>query len=263
MKSIQFKSLFILLCLSVFVECTRIPEEVIPPEKMIGILADIHLTEAIVNQEQLKFKLQMDSLSGYYEYVYKKHNFTKETFRQSLTFYSKHPELLHEIYPQVIANLQKRDSIAKERLDVHIDTIQLWEGNSYYKIEKYTSNTLSFKIPAKYPNTYHISAEIKVYEDSQTKNFSPVFGFATPDTIYLFKTKKIITDTIFQKVVWQQMATDTTTTHLIGDFAPQNDSIERFKHYEIKNINIYTTEIDTLDGRSLQKAIIEQPSQAH
>lgn len=197
-------------------------------------------------QEQLRKNIEADSLKGYYEYIYKKHNFEKETFEHSLGFYAKHPEILNKAYDKIILAISKRDSISKKRRNIQVDTIQLWREQSNYTVEKYTKNTLSFKIPANYPNTYYISADIKVYDDSQIKNFTPVFGFIASDTIYAFNATKIKADTIFQPIQWKQMATDTTITHLVGDFAPQGDSTEIFKHYEIKNIKIYTTQIDTV-----------------
>lgn len=235
-----------IVILSSFIGCkTSIPDGVIPPNKMILILEDLHLTDALIAKEQLKKKIKTDSLQGYYNYIYKKHKFNKEQFEHTLMFYAQNPEILQEAYKGVLAGLEKRDSIAKSHRQVKVDTIELWKGISNLTVEKYTNETLSFKIPAFYPNTYYISADIKVFDDSQIRDFTPIFGFLAKDTIYSFNAEKIKSDTIFQSIRWKQMATDTTVTHLVGNFAPQADSTEIFKHYEIKNIRIYTTTTDT------------------
>ncbi|PVX50900.1 uncharacterized protein DUF4296 [Balneicella halophila] len=224
-----------------------VPDGVASPDKMIAILEDVHLVDAILVDKHIR-EGDEEALP-YYEYIYEKHQITKEEFEHSINYYAKDPRELRKAYPKIVEKLAERDSLLKVAERTHIDTIQLWQGKKSYKVEKYTMNTLPVSIPVEYLKTYIISAEIKIYDDSQQREISPYFSFVAPDTTYVFPTNKITADSEFHQFKISKMVSDSTITQLKGDFFPaEKDSIEQFKHYEIQNISISTTSINTIDA---------------
>lgn len=242
-----------LLLIFIITSCgTSTPDGVIPIEKIIPIIEEVHIANAVLIDTH---KSKKESLSCY-KYIYEKHNITQEEFDSSMEYYAKNPKKLRKAYIEILNRLEIRDSLLKVAQEARTDTLQLWKGRSTYSIEKYTRETLPVSVMVKYPKTYTISAEIKIYKDSQLKEVSPYFAFVAPDTSYVLSTKKITADTVFQKFEISQMVEDSTVLKLEGDFFPaQNDSVEQFKHYEIRKIQIITTDVsfeNTLDSLSLR-----------
>ena len=106
------------ICLPLFLLCTllaactdvddvAIPADVLPKDKMAEVMVDIHLLEATVNltvtaTDKAAFNEKGDQID-----VYKKHNITRKQYEDSYLFYTRHPELLGEIYQQVLNELSK------------------------------------------------------------------------------------------------------------------------------------------------------------
>ncbi len=226
------------------IACSNSPsnDDVLSPEELAPIIEDIHLTDAMLQNERVD--KGSEKAMQYYQYIYEKHGITREQFDASMAYYSKYPSELREAYTDILKNLEMRDSLLKAKQQNQVDTLQLWEGSSSYKVEKYTTETLPVCVPVKYQKSYTISAELKIYDDSQVKEITPYFAFEAPDTLYVLNTPKIVADTAFQKIEVTALVTDSTVTDLGGDFfpAPQNN-IELFKHYEIRNIQITTTQL--------------------
>jgi len=84
------------------------PEGVIPKDKMIEVLGEIELTQALiklklstqdtVNQEQL------------FNEVYDEFSITQDQFNNSLTYYCEDPKSLMNMYGKVIEDLTKKQS---------------------------------------------------------------------------------------------------------------------------------------------------------
>jgi hypothetical protein len=97
-----------LLCILVFSCITppRIPDDVLPKEKMVQMIADIHMVESRVGQLSLR---SMDSAyvleKVWEEKVYKKYNTDSATYKRSFRFYSENPEYMEEIYNAVTDSL--------------------------------------------------------------------------------------------------------------------------------------------------------------
>ena len=89
-------------------ERKRIPDGIIPEDKMVEVITEVELTQALlklkianqdtVNQKQL------------FEETYKDFGISEETFNNSLDFYCQDPKLLEEIYAKVINNISKKQA---------------------------------------------------------------------------------------------------------------------------------------------------------
>ena len=82
-----------------------IPANIIQKEKMACILTDIHLEEAKVKLRSLSDSAKKDSLN--FKKIFAKDTITKQQYEESLNFYIDHPELLNNIYQEVVNELTK------------------------------------------------------------------------------------------------------------------------------------------------------------
>jgi hypothetical protein len=83
----------------------KIPDHILPAEKMAEVFEDLHLLEAIMNiHVGTPDKIKPGSAVIN---IYNKHQITKEQFEESYKFYTENPELLAEIYQLVLNNLSK------------------------------------------------------------------------------------------------------------------------------------------------------------
>lgn len=90
---------------------TEMPSDVIPQDKMMHVLMDIHLAEAGLRTENT---FRADSLTqmtvNYYQFIFDKHQVTKEEFRRSFRFYTDNPEMMEKIYQKMIEEMSKKEA---------------------------------------------------------------------------------------------------------------------------------------------------------
>jgi hypothetical protein len=105
--------LFFLL-LSACIQEEQAPRSVLPKEKMVDILVDIHIAEARANRIQLR---SYDSIQAYYKKletdVYKKHQVDSAIYNKSFRYYMDHIKQMDEIYTAVVDSLNVREKVGK------------------------------------------------------------------------------------------------------------------------------------------------------
>lgn len=92
-------------------EKIKVPEDVIPPSEMIGLMVDVHLAEAAIHQQQQKGADVPAFTLTCYRSVMEKHKLQPGDFTKSMEFYSHHPRLLRQIYDEVVSELSTRQSM--------------------------------------------------------------------------------------------------------------------------------------------------------
>jgi hypothetical protein len=121
------------ILLLLFVSCgeekvtEKAPENLLEKEKMVQVLADVHLLEASLNLRSPSVIRPMkiipnpnleplppepvDSKSPlpYYD-IFKKHGVTRAQYEETMKWYSAHPEELNLLYDEVIVELTKRQA---------------------------------------------------------------------------------------------------------------------------------------------------------
>ena len=105
--------IFFLIVLIIFSCSGNPPKGILSGKKMVPILVDIHLSEAINNQ---KYNLSMtnDSLpENLYLSICKKYNLERTTLEASLLYYGKHTKEYMPIYDQVLDLLSEMEVKAK------------------------------------------------------------------------------------------------------------------------------------------------------
>ncbi len=104
-----------LLLLSGCIGEVEIPADVIPKEKMVSILIDVHITEGNVQQ----LRIARDSADLVFKYLEKdlflKHAVSDSSYIKSLGFYFEHPDIMEEIYATVLDSLSLYDRMLQEK----------------------------------------------------------------------------------------------------------------------------------------------------
>lgn len=92
-------------------ESVDIPAGVFPPDSMALIMADIHITEAILQQKGYQPEL-LDYKSALIQKTLRKNNASPERFNRSYEYYLSVPETFSVIYDQVISEISQREAAA-------------------------------------------------------------------------------------------------------------------------------------------------------
>ena len=82
-----------------------IPPNVLSREKMAAVLTDIHMAEAEANLRTLPDSSSKETIS--FQKIFEKDSISKQQYKESLTFYINHPELLNDVYEEVLNELSK------------------------------------------------------------------------------------------------------------------------------------------------------------
>lgn len=104
-------TLFILILLSACKQgMPDIPADVLPREKMIAIMEDMHIADAVAeNKGQMGMDEKMLA-EEYHEQLFKNHGTTRAEFVKSFKFYEDNPKVLDEMYNTVLQDLSKREA---------------------------------------------------------------------------------------------------------------------------------------------------------
>lgn len=105
---------FAFLGFTIFMACNTntVPKNVILPNKMVNILVDMHLADAVLSSVRNQDTMLMMASSKYY-YIFKKHQIDSAKFTQSLKYYNTQPNQFKEMYNQVVDSLNAK--IPKEK----------------------------------------------------------------------------------------------------------------------------------------------------
>lgn len=95
--------------------CSRqkeeIPSDIMPQDKMIKVLSDVHYTEATIQLRNLNYSDSTRKIAyGYYKEIFQKHQITPEQFKESFDWYKKHPEIMNEMYKEVLTHLSEEQA---------------------------------------------------------------------------------------------------------------------------------------------------------
>ena len=97
----------------VFISCSKrgekIPADIIPEDKMVQILVEVHLAES-----QSQMSVQYNDIrylkQSYYQYIFKKHQTNYKQLEKSFNYYAAHPDIFSKIYDEVITGLSKKQA---------------------------------------------------------------------------------------------------------------------------------------------------------
>ena len=118
----KFFSFFLLV---IFCSCNtnKIPDDILPPEKMQDVLwdmirADEFLVSYVIRDTSVNRKTESIKL---YEKVFEVHNISKSAFEKSFKYYQLHPKILQPIMDSL--NARKEDKVIIDSLPIDDETI--------------------------------------------------------------------------------------------------------------------------------------------
>ncbi len=117
MKSL-FKSLLFCIIITFF-SCSKgqekIPADVLTPAEMVPLLVDLQIAQSAVSVFQYSDTIRYNNTELSIN-ILKKRNIPAEKFLKSLKYYSDRPEMMSEIYQDVIDELSKAQSLGGKGL---------------------------------------------------------------------------------------------------------------------------------------------------
>jgi hypothetical protein len=109
----RYRYIFYLLILLAVAACNNLPKGILPAKKMVSILVDIQLSEAI-NSQKYNISMIKDSLpEDLFLSICRKHKIERADLEKSLLYYGKHTREYMPIYDQVLDVLSEMDVKAK------------------------------------------------------------------------------------------------------------------------------------------------------
>lgn len=120
------------------VGCDDTPEYVVPHDKMVDLLVDIHIGESVVDVNRRDYR--NDSLKKVLKQsILLKHGVTQQQLDTSLVWYGHHLEEYLDVYDDVIARLENEIKLADEAssgedvlvVSVAGDSVDVWNGIRY------------------------------------------------------------------------------------------------------------------------------------
>jgi hypothetical protein len=110
------KLISISILLLTFFACSEqevfIPDEIIPREQMVQILADMHIADAAINYKTLGDTARLNNAEVYSQ-IFRKHDVTPIHYQESYQFYLSNPGLMNKMIDEVINELSRRQSEAQ------------------------------------------------------------------------------------------------------------------------------------------------------
>ncbi len=88
---------------------------IIPRDKFVDILVDIHLMDAITNGPEFYRKFSAEDSVNVYSEIFKKFGVSRAQFDSTMVSYTRRPELYLKIYDDVILRLNFRIDELKDK----------------------------------------------------------------------------------------------------------------------------------------------------
>jgi len=114
----MMRKLLLLFFVLTFFTCSNqsTPKGVLPKEKMVPLLVDMHLAEPLYAKRFVLGLPDSSAMQDLYLSFLKKHKVSKKEFESSVFYYGKHPDQYKEIYDEVLERLNKMEiKIKQER----------------------------------------------------------------------------------------------------------------------------------------------------
>lgn len=109
------KIVFIIIVVLIY-SCTneiKTPEYIIPHDKMVKIIGDIHIIDGLFTVNNVRRKFAKDSID-YYNAIFTNYGYTRSDFDTSINFYSNNIDDYDKIYEEVLNRLNEMETIIKK-----------------------------------------------------------------------------------------------------------------------------------------------------
>lgn len=94
---------------------TSTPDYVIPKEKMIDIIVDIHLTDGMFTLQPVRKEFVSKDNTNYYNFILENYGYTRKDFDTSVFYYSENINEYNKIYIEVLNRLNELETEIKQQ----------------------------------------------------------------------------------------------------------------------------------------------------
>jgi len=105
---LRYPGFLLLLLVLMFTACQKktniTGKEFIEREVLVDLLVDIHLMDGVTQDRRFNRKFEVDSIDIFTP-ILEKHQVTKQMFDTTMFVYSRNPELLDQVYNDVLIKL--------------------------------------------------------------------------------------------------------------------------------------------------------------
>ncbi|MDR1054291.1 MAG: DUF4296 domain-containing protein [Prevotellaceae bacterium] len=243
---------YIVVILLVLATMACLDRRVISKSKITDIMVEMYIADAVKSRDNSLVMpyLRHDSIS-IYEPVFAKYGYTIDDFNASIGYYTNKPEVMKEIYSDVITRIKNmRDDYTTLSIQERKDQ-NLWRGRDSLTIDSNSAYTkFDFELPVKGKGIYTFTAETQFFDNDSTHNPRMMVWFAfeeAPDTI-IGKKEITLNKKIQQRCTLKLYQRDTSLMQMKGFFVDYDSvSYEKQQHILIKNIYIEYAEGDGID----------------
>ncbi|MDR0415489.1 MAG: DUF4296 domain-containing protein [Prevotellaceae bacterium] len=154
----------------------------IPERKLVKILAEMHLTDALLEETRLSAQLSWrpDSTAVYVA-ILDKYGYTTEQLYSTLTRYGASKSKSEKLYDKVCKQLEKQQSRARSRVEDLHSQQNRWTQEEEYTFSGSDNDTsrLPFSIPVEGLGEYILEANVALYGgDSATRPRMTMYLYA-------------------------------------------------------------------------------------
>ena len=111
------RNIAVILLVVILVSCdsgNKTPDYVIPYDDMVNIIIDIHLTDGLLTQNNVRRNLAKKDSLNYYDAILNNFGYTRADFDTSVHFYSKNIDEYDKIYEEVLNRLNEMETKLKQ-----------------------------------------------------------------------------------------------------------------------------------------------------
>lgn len=136
---------------AIIVACNRVPDEVIQPEEMAQLMADIRVADAVISVNSSDYHTPL-SRQALKKAVFERHNVTQAQFDSSLVWYGHNVGKYQEVTDRSIEILDDRlkqagSAATQAALSVAGDSVDVWDRpRAYLFDDKSPSKFLTFEL---------------------------------------------------------------------------------------------------------------------
>lgn len=91
----------------------KVPKHILPSEKMVSILTDVHELEAKVNLLRLEHDSSTLLFKEQQALIFEKHNVSDSLYNMSFDYYMRRVDLMNKIYEAVVDSLSLRKNVER------------------------------------------------------------------------------------------------------------------------------------------------------
>jgi len=167
MKNVAF-----ILFIVIFSSCKHKPDFFIKKEKLVPLIVDLHLADAIFTSRGIiNMNIEEIDSAAYYQTIFDKHQVTRTAFDSTMKYLTARPKKMDVVYEEVLTRLSKMEAEAAELRDkeLELEEEELWTKSKKYLLPQDSGRSkIHFNIPVK-PGSYRISVNVRIFPDDETK----------------------------------------------------------------------------------------------